>query len=203
MRKIEHIGIAVKDLEVSNYLGMDCNVGTVTNKITNMYDVISRYPSNSNENSVLSYRIVCGQQYQQDTIDSLKGVVCSPMPKYWYSIKDCYKYIEENNFSEEEKQVLLNCVASKKPLVQSNNLMNSIHYQISGNLLLVGSNLIYAATHQFGATIKAKNAKSLSWKIGDQSIFVKQVVIPAREYLGISLADETELYAIAEDHLLS
>ena len=81
--------------------------------------------------------------------------------------------------------------------------MNSIHYQISGNLLLVGSNLIYAATHQFGATIKAKNAKSLSWKVGDQSIFVKQVVIPAREYLGISLADETELYAIAEDHLLS
>ena len=104
-----------KDLEVSNYLGMDCNVGTVTNKITNMYDVISRYPSNSNENRVLRYRIVCGQQYQQDTIDSLKGVVCSPMPKYWYSIKDCYKYIEENNFSEEEKQVLLNCVASKKP----------------------------------------------------------------------------------------
>lgn len=104
-----------KDLELSNYLGMDCNVGTVTNKITNMYDVISRYPPNSNENSVLSYRIVCGQQYQQDTIDSLKGVVCSPMPKYWYSIKDCYKYIEENDFSEEEKQVLLNCVASKKP----------------------------------------------------------------------------------------
>ncbi|RZG81819.1 phage virion morphogenesis protein [Acinetobacter sp. WCHAc060033] len=97
----------------------------------------------------------------------------------------------------------INRVASKKPLVQSNNLMNSIHYQISGNLLLVGSNLIYAATHQFGATIKAKNAKSLSWKVGDQSIFVKQVVIPAREYLGISLADETELYAIAEDHLLS
>lgn len=104
-----------KDLELSNYLGMDCNVGTVTNKITNMYDVISKYPSNSKENGVLSYRIVCGQQYQQDTIDSLKGVVCSPMPKYWYNIKDCYKYIEENDFSEEEKQVLLNCVASKKP----------------------------------------------------------------------------------------
>ena len=104
-----------KDLELSNYLGMDCNVGTVTNKITNMYDVISKYPSNSKENDVLSYRIVCGQQYQQDTIDSLKGVVCSPMPKYWYSIKDCYKYIEENDFSEEEKQVLLNCVANKKP----------------------------------------------------------------------------------------
>lgn len=95
-----------------------------------------------------------------------------------------------------------NRVMSKRPLIGNGTLMQDIHYQMSGDLLLVGTNLIYAATHQFGATIKAKNGKSLSWKVGDRSIFVKQVIIPAREYLGISIADETELYAIVEDHLI-
>ena len=96
----------------------------------------------------------------------------------------------------------INRVASKRPLVGDGTLMRDIHYQISGNLLLVGSNLIYSATHQFGATIKPKNGKSLSWKIGNVSVFAKQVVIPARPYLGISVADEVEMVAIIQDHLL-
>lgn len=85
----------------------------------------------------------------------------------------------------------VNRVMSKKPLVVSGTLRDQIHYQISGDLLLVGSNMIYAATQQFGAK-KGQFGNGAPW--GD---------IPAREYLGISLADETELYAIAEDHLLS
>lgn len=96
----------------------------------------------------------------------------------------------------------INRVGSKRPLVGDGMLMRDIHYQISGDLLLVGSNLIYAAAQQFGATIKPKHGKSLSWKIGNVSIFAKQVVIPARAYLGISIADETEMYAIVQDHLL-
>lgn len=84
----------------------------------------------------------------------------------------------------------VNRVSSKRPNVLSGNLMNSIHYQISGDLLLVGSNMIYAATQQFGAK-KGEFGNGAPW--GD---------IPAREYLGISVADEAELYAIAEDHLL-
>lgn len=96
----------------------------------------------------------------------------------------------------------INRVASKRPLYGQGTLMDSIHYQVSGDLVLVGSNLIYAATHQFGATIKPKNGKTLSWKIGGQSVFAKKVNIPARAYLGISLADEAEMYAIVEDHLL-
>lgn len=84
----------------------------------------------------------------------------------------------------------VNRVTSKRPNVLSSNLMNSIHYQISGVLLLVGSNLIYAATAHFGAK-KGQFGNGAPW--GD---------ISAREYLGISVADEAELYAIAEDHLL-
>ncbi|MCU4601868.1 phage virion morphogenesis protein [Acinetobacter ursingii] len=96
----------------------------------------------------------------------------------------------------------INRIQSKKPLVGSGLLRDQIHYQVSGDLLLVGSNLVYAAIHQFGGTIKPKNKKTLSWKIGNVSVFAKKVVIPAREYLGISLKDETELQNIVADHIL-
>lgn len=84
----------------------------------------------------------------------------------------------------------INRVMSKLPNVLSGDLRNTIHYQVSGDLLLVGSNLIYAATAHFGAK-KGEFGNGAPW--GD---------IPSREYLGISIADETELYAIAEDHIL-
>lgn len=96
----------------------------------------------------------------------------------------------------------INRVQSKKPLVGRGLLRDQNHYQISGDLLLVGSNLEYAAVQQFGATIKPKNKKTLSWKIGGVSVFAKKVVIPARPYLGISVQDETELQNIAGDHIL-
>lgn len=96
----------------------------------------------------------------------------------------------------------INRIQSKRPLVASGTLMDQIHYQVSGDLLLVGSNMEYAATHQFGATIKPKNKKMLSWKIGNVSVFAKQVKIPARPFLGISIADEAELQNIVSDHLL-
>ena len=72
----------------------------------------------------------------------------------------------------------------------SGTLRDQIHYQISGDLLLVGSNMIYAATQQFGAK-KGEFGKGAPW--GD---------IPAREYLGISIADQAELQNIVADHLL-
>lgn len=84
----------------------------------------------------------------------------------------------------------INRIMSKKPLVMSGTLRDQIHYQISGDLLLVGSNMIYAATQNFGAK-KGEFGNGAPW--GD---------IPAREWLGISGADETELMNIAEDHIL-
>ena len=84
----------------------------------------------------------------------------------------------------------VNRVMSKKPLVLSGTLRDQIHYQISGDLLLVCSNMIYAATQQFGAK-KGEFGKGAPW--GD---------IPAREYLGISIADQAELQNIVADHLL-
>lgn len=53
----------------------------------------------------------------------------------------------------------------------------------------VGSNLAYAAVHQFGATIKPKSGKLLAFR----GHVAKSVTIPARPYLGLSEDDKNEL----------
>jgi phage virion morphogenesis protein len=67
----------------------------------------------------------------------------------------------------------------------SGDLMNSINMQASSDDARIGSSLIYAAIHQLG---------------GDAGRG-KKVTIPARPYLGLSTADEEEIFAIAEDWL--
>lgn len=41
-------------------------IGSTTNKITSMYDVRAGFPVGSLEYEILSYRIKCGQLYQQN-----------------------------------------------------------------------------------------------------------------------------------------
>ncbi|HTJ78531.1 MAG TPA: phage virion morphogenesis protein [Rariglobus sp.] len=45
----------------------------------------------------------------------------------------------------------------------------------------VGTDRIYAAIHQFGGVIKAKG-KALRLQLGNRTLFVKQVTIPARPF---------------------
>ena len=94
-------------------------------------------------------------------------------------------------------------------LVQSAILKNSIKYKSDASGFSVGTNNIYAATHQLGAknrriTIRAKTPKGLLFKIGDQWIRKKQVTvkvnIPARPFLGLSEDDLVELKATLEDY---
>lgn len=71
---------------------------------------------------------------------------------------------------------------SSKPLVDTGTLRRSIRGTATGTQAIAGTNLKYAAIHQFGGTIKPKQAKSL--KFGKH--FRSQVIIPARPYLGIN-----------------
>lgn len=77
------------DIVKSNIKGFGNNVGSITNRATAMISVQSSFPKDSKEYKELEYRILCTQKYQQDSIDSLKGIVCTPMPKYWYDRKSC------------------------------------------------------------------------------------------------------------------
>ena len=73
--------------------------------------------------------------------------------------------------------------ANQKMLFSSGQLVSSLtHNVLSGNRQVeVGSNLVYAATHQFGDKKKRK--------------------IPARPYLGVSERDATQLETVCRDFL--
>jgi len=70
-------------------------------------------------------------------------------------------------------------------LLQEGDLLTSIHHVVSGNEVRVGSNLVYAAIHQFGGRAGRNQA----------------VEIPARPYLGLSDANRDEVRAAVEDFL--
>jgi len=71
-------------------------------------------------------------------------------------------------------------------LRKTGDLRNSIKYDLQGDdTVKIGTNLIYAPVHQFGATIKAKNAPYLRFMIGGKFISKKQVTIPARPFIGL------------------
>lgn len=74
-------------------------------------------------------------------------------------------------------------------LVDTARLKNSIGYEASPNLVTVGTSVSYAATHQFGAEIRAKNAPKLTFQVGGRWAQKDSVTIPARPFIGISEQD--------------
>lgn len=69
-------------------------------------------------------------------------------------------------------------------------LRGKMTWQLVGDRTVeIGSNLPYAAVHQFGATIKPRAAKVLMFR----GHVAKSVTIPARPYLGLSDEDRSEI----------
>lgn len=93
-----------------------------------------------------------------------------------------------------------------KTLTDSSRLRTSIHARSSAKGAEIGTNTIYAATHQFGdpgRTIRAKNKRMLSFQIGGKWYHKKQVTIkiPARPFLGLSDSDREEVLELMEEAL--
>lgn len=78
-------------------------------------------------------------------------------------------------------------------LTESGRLRSSINSRPSQNEVRIGTNVVYAAIHQFGGTISAKGGGFLSFRIGGQFVKVRSVKIEARPYLGISTDDREEV----------
>lgn len=95
--------ITYKNLREANKNGFGNEVGTVTNRVTSMFDVLALYPKDSKEYKEIMYRITVSQHYQQLSIDKVKGIVAEPMDKKWYTAKEC--------ISDFDKRV----VCDKKP----------------------------------------------------------------------------------------
>lgn len=62
-----------------------------------------------------------------------------------------------------------------------------------------GTNVIYAAIHQFGGVIKSKTGKKLVFMGLKGMVSVSQVTMPARPYLGINGEDRAEISNLIQD----
>ena len=114
-RKAEKKIPSEDDIYESNIKSFGNAVGSVTNKSTAMFEVRARFPKDCREYEILSYRIKCIQQGQQNEIDKTKGIVAKPLPKHWY---DWFATkIEEGDDEEliEWKKFQRSIVADKKP----------------------------------------------------------------------------------------
>lgn len=94
----------------SNIDSFGNEIGQTTNYITSMYEVRARFEPGTKEYDTLSYRIKCGQLFQQNSIDKAKGIVCKPMPKYWHD-RHAANRIED----EQDREFCRSIVADKKP----------------------------------------------------------------------------------------
>jgi phage virion morphogenesis protein len=86
-------------------------------------------------------------------------------------------------------------------LVDSNRLHTSITHDASADGAAWGTNVIYAAIHQFGGDIRPVSAKSLVFQGIGGVVNAQKVTIPARPFLGISQGDVIEINAIINDWL--
>lgn len=68
---------------------MGNQVGTITNYVTSMMEVQSHFEKDSPEYKELEYRIECGQLYQQNELDKIKGIIAKPMESNWYNLGAC------------------------------------------------------------------------------------------------------------------
>ncbi len=122
------------------------------------------------------------QKSTEDRLNSGKNV--DPTGKPWVTLQPWY---------QKEKKKRQNQILSLE-----GRLADSItHDVIDGNTAVVGTNVPYAAIHQFGGVIRPKTAKALN--VGGRA--VKKVTIPARPFLGISNDDKENILDAVLDHM--
>ena len=68
-RKAKKIVPTEDDIIQANKLAFNDDIGIITNHVTSMFDVQAKFPPESKEYKALEYRIMCGQLYQQNSID--------------------------------------------------------------------------------------------------------------------------------------
>jgi phage gpG-like protein len=66
------------------------------------------------------------------------------------------------------------------------HLANTVNYQVDGSAVEVGVGFRYAATHQYGATIRPVRARKLRFRINGREVFADEVTIPARPILPLN-----------------
>lgn len=109
-------------LRKANKNGFGDAIGTYTNRITTMFDIMAQFDKNSEEYKELEKRTICGQGYQQEAIDKIKGINAKTMPKEWYDYKANKVAVDAETgeiLDDEEtvkrKEINLKLMVNKKP----------------------------------------------------------------------------------------
>lgn len=114
-KKAEKCVITDELLAQSNKLGFGDDIGAITNRVTAMYDIMTRFDKDSEEYKTLEYRIKCGQLLQQACIDKVKGIVSKPMSKEWYDYHSLVLKDDDDEEIRARKEFNKRIVAEKKP----------------------------------------------------------------------------------------
>lgn len=83
-------------------------------------------------------------------------------------------------------------------------LQGSLSMDVERGAVIIGTNKVYGAIHQFGGVIHPKNpsGRLMMRDYRGRPIGVaRSVTIPARPYLGLSLRDEETILEVTEDYL--
>lgn len=114
-RKAEKMIADESDIVQANKLAFNDDIGIVTNHVTSMIEVQAGFEPGTPEYETLAYRIMCGQLYQQNTIDRAKGIVAKPMPEYWYNVRDNIVKDDDDEETVARKNFNIKITASNKP----------------------------------------------------------------------------------------
>jgi hypothetical protein len=90
-------------------------VGAITNRCTAMFDVLAKFEKGSPQYDEMLYRITCMQGYQQEIIDSCKGIIPKRVRKEWYSYKAVKNKDTDNEGMKIVKEYQRSLLANKKP----------------------------------------------------------------------------------------
>lgn len=104
-----------EDIIAANKLAFNDDIGTITNRVTAMFEVQAGFAPDSQEYKELEYRIMCGQHFQQASIDRAKGIIAKPMPPQWYSVRDNHARDDDGEETIARKEFNMSIVADKKP----------------------------------------------------------------------------------------
>jgi hypothetical protein len=99
----------------SNKLAFNDDIGTVTNRVTTMIERQANPNLTDEQYNELTDRIMCGQLYQQNTIDRAKGIIAKPMPEAWYNPRENKVKPDDNEETIRQKDFDMSIVADKKP----------------------------------------------------------------------------------------
>lgn len=103
------------DFVTANINGFGDEIGSITNKITEMVCKQSIFEKDSDEYKELEYRILCGQLYQQNAIDKIKSIQAKPMPTEWYSFRENIEERNEDGTISVLNDFNVSILADKKP----------------------------------------------------------------------------------------